>query len=180
MIATTTKSSIRVKALRFINSLIVNWYDGCDIFLNSVKQTRIAITCSNSNMSFRIVGTLQSNKTKLVAEHASWVHSIDRLKIAQRLAEQRPAQLGKLKVLLQINISNEPTKAGILPQQLPELAAAVAQLPQLELKGLMAIPPRGIVKEPLPRCSSYLYNCNITTRRRLNYQWACRMTGHWL
>ena len=86
---------------------------------------------------------MQSNKTKLVAEHASWVHSIDRLKIAQRLAEQRPAHLGKLKVLLQINISNEPTKAGILPQQLPELAAAIAQLPQLELKGLMAIPAPG-------------------------------------
>ena len=96
-----------------------------------------------TDISWHFIGPLQSNKTKLVAEHASWVHSIDRLKIAQRLAEQRPAHLAKLKVLLQINISNEPTKAGILPQQLPELAAAVAQLPQLELKGLMAIPAPG-------------------------------------
>ncbi|HEY9042463.1 MAG TPA: YggS family pyridoxal phosphate-dependent enzyme [Rheinheimera sp.] len=95
------------------------------------------------DICWHFIGPLQSNKTKLVAEHASWVHSIDRLKIAQRLAEQRPAHLAKLKVLLQINISNEPTKAGILPQQLPELAAAVAQLPQLELKGLMAIPAPG-------------------------------------
>ncbi|HEX5793842.1 MAG TPA: YggS family pyridoxal phosphate-dependent enzyme [Rheinheimera sp.] len=95
------------------------------------------------DICWHFIGPLQSNKTKLVAEHASWVHSLDRLKIAQRLAGQRPAHLGKLKVLLQINISNEPTKAGILPPQLPELAAAVAQLPQLELKGLMAIPAPG-------------------------------------
>ena len=95
------------------------------------------------DICWHFIGPLQSNKTKLVAEHASWVHSIDRLKIAQRLAEQRPAHLGKLKVLLQINISNEPTKAGISAEQLPELAAAIAQLPQLELKGLMAIPAPG-------------------------------------
>lgn len=95
------------------------------------------------DISWHFIGPLQSNKTKLVAEHAHWVHSVDRLKIAQRLAAQRPAELGKLKVLLQINISNESSKAGISPADLPELAAAVAQLPQLELKGLMAIPAPG-------------------------------------
>lgn len=92
------------------------------------------------DICWHFIGPLQSNKTKLVAEHADWVHSIDRLKIAQRLAAQRPAELHRLKVLLQINISNEPTKAGISAEQLPELAAAIAQLPELELKGLMAIP----------------------------------------
>lgn len=96
-----------------------------------------------SDICRHFIGPLQSNKTKLVAEHAHWVHSIDRLKIAQRLAAQRPAALGKLKVLLQINISNEPSKAGIPPADMLQLAGALSQLPQLELKGLMAIPAPG-------------------------------------
>lgn len=96
-----------------------------------------------TDISWHFIGPLQSNKTKLVAEHASWVHSLDRLKIAQRLNDQRPASLGKLKVLLQINISAEPTKAGITPDNMLALAAQVVSLPMLQLKGLMAIPAPG-------------------------------------
>ncbi|MEO3865465.1 YggS family pyridoxal phosphate-dependent enzyme [Rheinheimera fenheensis] len=92
------------------------------------------------DIQWHFIGPLQSNKTKLIAEHASWVHSLDRLKIALRLNEQRPASLGKLKVLLQINISAEPTKAGIMPDEMLALAEQVHSLPMLTLKGLMAIP----------------------------------------
>ena len=96
-----------------------------------------------ADICWHFIGPLQSNKTRLVAEHAHWVHSIERLKIAQRLNEQRPATLKKLKVLLQINISDEASKAGIAPADMLALAEAVSQLPQLELKGLMAIPAPG-------------------------------------
>ena len=91
-------------------------------------------------LEWHFIGPLQSNKTKLVAETASWVHSIEREKIARRLSEQRPPQLPPLKVLLQINISSEPSKAGIAPAEMLSLAAAVASLPRLQLCGLMAIP----------------------------------------
>ena len=94
-------------------------------------------------LEWHFIGPLQSNKTRLVAEHASWVHSIDRLKIAERLSAQRPETLGPLQVLLQLNISNEDSKAGISAAELPELAAAVAKLPLLQLRGLMAIPAPG-------------------------------------
>jgi PLP dependent protein len=92
---------------------------------------------------WHFIGPLQSNKTRLVAEHAHWVHSVDRLKIAERLSMQRPPSLPPLKVLLQINISNEATKAGISPAELPALAQAVSALPKLMLCGLMAIPAAG-------------------------------------
>ncbi|MBZ9611948.1 YggS family pyridoxal phosphate-dependent enzyme [Rheinheimera maricola] len=95
------------------------------------------------DIGWHFIGPLQSNKTKLVAEHAHWIHSIERLKIAQRLAAQRPATMAKLNVLLQINISAEASKAGINAAQMLPLAEAVSQLPQLELKGLMAIPAPG-------------------------------------
>jgi PLP dependent protein len=94
-------------------------------------------------IQWHFIGPLQSNKTRLVAEHASWVHSIDRLKIAERLAAQRPAALKPLQVLLQINISAEPSKAGISADALPALAQAIADLPGLALRGLMAIPAPG-------------------------------------
>jgi pyridoxal phosphate enzyme (YggS family) len=95
------------------------------------------------DICWHFIGPLQSNKTKLVAEHAHWVHSIDRFKIAGRLSEQRPHHLPPLNILLQINISNEETKAGIAPSEMLSLAEAVNALPQLELKGLMAIPAPG-------------------------------------
>ncbi|MEN0107942.1 MAG: YggS family pyridoxal phosphate-dependent enzyme [Pseudomonas sp.] len=89
---------------------------------------------------WHFIGPIQSNKTKAIAEHFDWVHSVDRLKIAQRLSEQRPAQLPPLNICLQVNVSGEASKSGCAPEELPALAAAVAQLPNLRLRGLMAIP----------------------------------------
>lgn len=96
-----------------------------------------------ADIEWHFIGPLQSNKTKLVAHSAAWVHSLDRVKIAKRLAEQRPKTLSKLKVLIQLNISNEDSKSGIAPETLLEFAAQIEALPQLELKGLMAIPAPG-------------------------------------
>ena len=93
---------------------------------------------------WHFIGPLQSNKTRDVAEHFHWMHSLERLKIARRLSEQRPPDLPPLNVCLQVNIDGEDSKSGVSPEKLPELAAAVAALPNLQLRGLMAIPaPRG-------------------------------------
>jgi hypothetical protein len=91
-------------------------------------------------LTWHFVGPIQSNKTRPIAEHFDWVQSVDRLKIAERLSEQRPAHLPPLNVLLQVNISGEANKSGVDPARLPELVAAVSALPRLRLRGLMAIP----------------------------------------
>ena len=91
-------------------------------------------------LNWHFIGPIQANKTKAIAEHFNWVHSVDRLKVAERLSSQRPAALGPLNILLQVNISNEPSKSGCNPKDLPALAQAVAKLPRLKLRGLMAIP----------------------------------------
>lgn len=95
---------------------------------------------SDLPLVWHFIGPIQSNKTRPIAEHFAWVHSVDRLKIAQRLSEQRPAELGPLNICLQVNVSLEPSKSGCLPEELPALAQAVAQLPNIRLRGLMAIP----------------------------------------
>jgi len=89
---------------------------------------------------WHFIGPIQSNKTKAIAEHFDWVHSVDRLKIAQRLSEQRPAGLPPLNICLQVNVSGEDSKSGCAPADLPALANTVAALPNLRLRGLMAIP----------------------------------------
>ena len=89
---------------------------------------------------WHLIGPLQSNKTRVVAESFDWVHSIDRLKIAERLSAQRPAQLAPLSVCLQVNVSGENTKSGLAPDEVAAVARAVAALPRLRLRGLMAIP----------------------------------------
>ncbi|XBS69112.1 YggS family pyridoxal phosphate-dependent enzyme [Acerihabitans sp. KWT182] len=94
----------------------------------------------NPPLSWHFIGPLQSNKSRLVAEHFHWLHTLDRLPLAQRLNLQRPAESAPLNVLIQINISGEESKSGIMPDGLPALAAAVAELPRLRLRGLMAIP----------------------------------------
>ena len=91
-------------------------------------------------LQWHCIGPVQSNKTRLVAQHFDWVQSIDRLKIAQRLSEQRPPELAPLQVCIQVNTDGGPTKAGVAPRELPELAHAVAALPRLTLRGLMTIP----------------------------------------
>ncbi|MBS0444877.1 MAG: YggS family pyridoxal phosphate-dependent enzyme [Proteobacteria bacterium] len=91
-------------------------------------------------LEWHLIGRLQSNKTRIVAEQFDWVHSVDRLKIAQRLSEQRPAWLPPLQVCLQVNISGEASKSGLAAAEVAEVAQAVAALPRLRLRGLMAIP----------------------------------------
>ena len=92
------------------------------------------------NLTWHFIGPIQSNKTRPIAEHFDWVHSVDRLKIAQRLSDQRPAHMDPLNICLQVNISNEDTKSGVSAEQAPELAKAIATLPNIRLRGLMAIP----------------------------------------
>ncbi|MED5617306.1 YggS family pyridoxal phosphate-dependent enzyme [Janthinobacterium sp. P210005] len=89
---------------------------------------------------WHFIGPIQSNKTRPIAEHFDWVHTVEREKIAARLSEQRPAGLPDLNICLQVNISGEASKSGVTPADLPALAHAVAQLPRLRLRGLMAIP----------------------------------------
>jgi len=91
-------------------------------------------------LHWHCIGPIQSNKTRLVAQHFDWAHTVDRLKIAQRLHEQRPSNLQPLNVCIQVNIDGGPTKAGVPPEEALALAQAVATLPRLRLRGLMTIP----------------------------------------
>jgi pyridoxal phosphate enzyme (YggS family) len=95
-------------------------------------------------LQWHCIGPIQSNKTRPVAEHFDWVHTVDRLKIAQRLSEQRPAHLAPLQVCIQVNVDGGPTKSGVAPHDALALARQVADLPRLQLRGLMCIP------EPAP------------------------------
>ena len=101
-----------------------------------------ALAVLRAQIEWHLIGPLQSNKTRPVAEAFDWVHSVDRLKIAQRLAEQRPPHLPPLQLCLQVNVSGEASKGGVPPQELPALAQAVAALPaqRVRLRGLMSIP----------------------------------------
>jgi pyridoxal phosphate enzyme (YggS family) len=101
---------------------------------------KIAALKDVPGLVWHCIGPLQSNKTRPVAEHFDWVHSVDRLKIAQRLSEQRPAGLPPLNICLQVNIDGGPTKAGVSPSEALSLAQAVSALPRLVLRGLMTIP----------------------------------------
>lgn len=93
-----------------------------------------------NSLIWHFIGPLQSNKTRAVAEHFDWVHSIEREKVARRLSEQRPAQLPPLNVCIQVNVSGEQTKSGVTPEEALPLAAVIAGLPNLRLRGLMSIP----------------------------------------
>lgn len=95
---------------------------------------------SDLPIEWHCIGPLQSNKTRQVAQHFAWVHSVDRLKIAQRLSEQRPADLPPLQVLIQVNVDDGPNKSGLPAAAALDLAKAVAALPRLQLRGVMAIP----------------------------------------
>jgi PLP dependent protein len=101
---------------------------------------------------WHFIGPIQSNKSRAIAENFSWVHSVDRLKIAERLSAQRPAHLQPLQVCLQVNISLEASKSGVAPDEAGELAHAIAKLPSLKLRGLMAVPAPvdNVVAQRLP------------------------------
>jgi PLP dependent protein len=108
-------------------------------------------------IEWHMIGPIQSNKTRLVAGHFDWVHSVDRLKTAQRLSEQRPAHLPPLQVCLQVNVDGGPNKAGVPPDAAPALAGQVVRLPHLQLRGLMCIP------EPAP---DFIAACAVYTRAK--------------
>jgi len=92
------------------------------------------------SLVWHFIGPIQSNKTRAIAEHFQWVHSVDRLKIAERLSQQRPDNLDPLNICLQINLSSEASKSGVAPQQAAELLRGAAALPRIRVRGLMAIP----------------------------------------
>jgi pyridoxal phosphate enzyme (YggS family) len=102
-----------------------------------------ALAPVRNELEWHLIGPLQSNKTKIAAERLDWVQTLDRVKIANRLSEQRPVHLPALNVLLQVNVSGESTKSGVAIEEVTQLAEAVAALPRLRLRGLMAIPAPG-------------------------------------
>ncbi|MGK5059975.1 YggS family pyridoxal phosphate-dependent enzyme [Janthinobacterium sp. LB2P49] len=104
------------------------------------KIAAVQLALPQGGPVWHFIGPIQSNKTRPIAEHFDWVHTVEREKIAARLSEQRPAGLADLNICLQVNISGEASKSGVAPAELPALARAVAQLPRLRLRGLMAIP----------------------------------------
>jgi pyridoxal phosphate enzyme (YggS family) len=106
--------------------------EGCD---------KVAALADVPGLVWHFIGQLQSNKTREVAAHFHWVHTVDRMRVAERLSAQRPAHLPPLQVLLQVRLVDEPGKGGVAPAEVPALAAAIAALPRLRLRGLMCIPP---------------------------------------
>ena len=102
---------------------------------------------SYADIEWHLIGPLQSNKTRVVAEHVQWVHSVDRLKIAERLSAQRPAHLPPLNLCIQVNISGEASKSGCAPEEALALMIAASALPQLSVRGLMGMPEPGIGEE---------------------------------
>lgn len=123
------------------------------------KIAAVARAQPGAAVEWHFIGPIQSNKTRPIASHFAWVHTVDRLKIAQRLSEQRPPERGPLNICLQVNISGEATKSGTTPGELPELARQVAQLPNLRLRGLMAIPE--------PQADPALQRAAFATLRKL-------------
>ena len=111
-------------------------------YVQEVLEKIAAVKASRPDLAlvWHFIGPLQSNKTRAIAEQVDWVHSVDRLKIAQRLSDQRPVHLPPLDICLQVNVSGEASKRGVRPDELLALAAAVTGLPRLRLRGLMAIP----------------------------------------
>ena len=104
------------------------------------KIAALAAETAQYGLQWHCIGPVQSNKTRLVAQHFDWVHTVDRLKIAERLNEQRPADAKRLQVCIQVNIDNSPSKSGVLPDEVLALAQGIAKLPRLQLRGIMAIP----------------------------------------
>lgn len=137
-------------------------------------------TLGTEDVTWHFTGALQSNKSAWIAQHFAWVHSVDRLKIAERLSAQRPPHLPALNVCIQVNVGDEPQKAGIDPGHLPVLAHAIAALPHLRLRGLMTL-PRSPMISPLSggtsaRCARHGRPCANKVCRWTPFRWACRKT----
>jgi hypothetical protein len=109
-------------------------------YVQEARRKQAELEDLRGTLRWHFIGALQRNKTREVAGHFDWVHTIDRLEIAQRLSDQRPADLGPLKVCIQVNVDGEASKSGVAPDAVEPLARMVAALPRLELRGLMSIP----------------------------------------
>jgi pyridoxal phosphate enzyme (YggS family) len=105
-----------------------------------VQKVQALAGAAAPGVQWHCIGPIQSNKTRPVAEHFDWVQSVDRLRIAERLSDQRPADLAPLQVCIQVNVDGGATKSGVPPEEVPALAQQIAQLPRLRLRGLMSIP----------------------------------------
>lgn len=126
------------EAIRTLHSLGERHFG--ENYLQEALDKIAALHDLRCDLTWHLIGPLQSNKTRLAAEAFDWVHSVDRFTIAQRLSEQRPANKPPLQVCLQVNVSGETSKSGVSPAELPSLAHAIAALPRLQLRGLMSIP----------------------------------------
>jgi len=115
---------------------------GCRQFGESYAQEAVEkiLSLNNEKLTWHFIGPIQSNKTRLIAQHFDWVHSIDRLKIAQRLNEQRPSHLAALQICVQVNISGEGQKSGLAADQVETLLQQIKSLPRLQVRGLMTVP----------------------------------------
>ena len=124
------------------DALRAAYHAGQSCFAESYVQEALdkMVALQDLPIEWHYIGPIQSNKTRAIAENFMWVHSVDRLKIAERLSEQRPAHLPPLQVCLQVNISMEPSKSGVAPDEAGILARAIAKLPNMKLRGLMAVP----------------------------------------
>ena len=140
---------------------------------NYVQEALLKIE-QHPELGWHFIGPIQSNKTKPIAENFAWVHSVDRLKIAQRLSNQRPENLPPLNILLEVNISNEANKAGFTESEVVHVAKEIAELPNLKLRGLMAIPiaetehekqrvPFSKMKQLLTTLQQALPSCELDT-----------------
>jgi pyridoxal phosphate enzyme (YggS family) len=107
------------------------------------KMDALAGASAGKGIEWHLIGPLQSNKTRVVAERFDWVHSVESAKVARRLSEQRPAGMAPLSVLIQVNVSGEASKSGVAPAEVGALARSIAPMPRLKLRGLMAIPEPG-------------------------------------
>ncbi len=140
-------SSVRLLAVsktRAADELLTTYQEGQKDFGENYLQEALdkQELLRDCEITWHFIGPIQSNKTRSIAENFDWVHSVDRLKIAKRLSEQRPEEKGPLNICLQVNISNEESKSGASLQELPALVKEVSELPNLHLRGLMAIPAK--------------------------------------
>jgi len=135
-------SLLAVSKTKPIEDILILAENGQTCFGENYVQESLLKIAQSPELEWHFIGPIQSNKTKPIAEHFDWVHSVDRLKIAQRLSSQRPTNLAPLNILLEVNISEEDSKAGFTPNEVLEIANEIGQLSNLCLRGLMAIPQK--------------------------------------
>lgn len=155
----------KTKPIEAINALAEL---GQTAFGENYLQESLDKIAQRPDLEWHFIGPIQSNKTKPIAEHFNWVHSVDRLKIAQRLSSQRPADRAPLNILLQVNISQEPTKSGFHPQELLEQVEQVMNLPNLMLRGLMAIPKAETTFDQQRVALAHMFNLYQQLKTTLN------------